>query len=90
MLENKCPLEEFYSLKEIYRSAGENENLRKCLDLLRETHFSDNSSFIQWWYDQNGSLAKRRGRSPDQFCKEGKQSELECKLMDALLGSGGG
>ncbi|MEK6853309.1 MAG: hypothetical protein AABX64_01370 [Nanoarchaeota archaeon] len=86
MSEFRCPLEEFYSLKEIYKSAGESERLRKALDLLRE-RFTDNFSFVQWWYETNKGL---KYSSPDQLCKEGKQAELESILIDTLIGAQGG
>ncbi|MEK6939630.1 MAG: hypothetical protein AABX31_02785 [Nanoarchaeota archaeon] len=76
-----------YPIEEIYKSIGENENLRKDIDDFRKKYFDDHDSFAQWWYDPHN---KGLGKSPDEFCKEGRQKDLEKMLMDILHAAHGG
>ena len=57
------------------------------VDQLKESYSPNNDTFFQWWYDSNKGLA---GKSPDELCKEGKQNELEKKLMDIFTAAHGG
>ena len=62
--------EKNYSIQDVYKSIGENEE-----------------NLLEWWYDSNN---KALGKSPDDFCKEGKQKQLERILMDVLTAAHGG
>ncbi|HLD39738.1 MAG TPA: hypothetical protein VJB13_01210 [Candidatus Nanoarchaeia archaeon] len=80
--------EKDYSIHDVYQSIGENENLKKVVDLLKEEGYLGNEeNVLKWWYDSNN---KRLGKSPDEVCKEGRQKELEAILTDALIGAQGG
>ncbi len=80
--------EKNYSIHDVYESIGENENLRKFIDLLKgERYLGNEENLLKWWYDPNN---KGLGKSPDEICKEGKQKELEKILMDILHAAQGG
>jgi len=77
-----------YSINDVYKSIGENENLKKLVDGLKEEHWLGNEeNVVIWWYDSNN---KAFGKSPDELCKEGKQQKLETMLMDILHAAHGG
>ena len=78
--------EKKYYIEEIYKVAAEGSILPKLLDGLREGKYvKDDNSFVEWWYTNNKEL----GKSPDDFCKEGKQEELESLIMGVFMNSFG-
>jgi len=81
--------EKNYSIHDVYKSIGENENLKKCVDSLKGERFLGNEeNLLEWWYDHN--IKGLGGKSPDEACKEGKQNELERMLMDIITAAHGG
>ena len=82
-------MSEKYSLEVVYKSIGENENLRKVTDYIKGKYFLNDESFCHWWYDQNKRL---EGKSPDDLCNEGEKGKkyLETILMDILTAAHGG
>ena len=42
---------EDYSMENVYRSIGENKNLRKVVDGIREVYSASEGEFFMWWYD---------------------------------------
>lgn len=69
-----------YTWQDVYNTAG--ENLAKKLLALNE----DRDSLIKWFYEPNKAL---KGKSPNEFCLEGKNKELEKKVMDILTAAQG-
>jgi len=66
-------------LQEVYKIAGKNTS--KILD----AYFpNDKDELVNWFYDSNN---KRLGKSPHDFCKEGKQDELESILICLAQGN---
>lgn len=66
-------------LPEVYKVAG--ESLSKVLD----AYFPKNKDdLVKWFYDSDN---KRLGKSPHDFCKEGKQGELESVLISLAQGN---
>lgn len=82
-------MSEKYSLEVVYKSIGENENLRKATDFIKSKYFLNDESFCHWWYDSNKGLG---GKSPDDLCNEGEKGKkhLEKILMDVLHAAQGG
>ena len=81
--------EKKYSLEAVYKSIGENENLREVVDGIKEGYSQNDESFFHWWYDSNKGLG---GKSPDDLCNEGEKGKkyLEKILMDMLTAAHGG
>ncbi|MDP3698791.1 MAG: hypothetical protein Q8R47_04335 [Nanoarchaeota archaeon] len=75
------------SIHDVYKSIGENEDLRKVVDIIKEGYFPHESEFIEWWYTHNKTLCN----SPDGLCHEGEKEKkhLETILMDILNPSHG-
>ena len=72
-MDNKDP-----RLEEVYKVAG--DSLSKVLD----AYFPDKKELANWFYNPNN---KRLGNSPHDFCKEGKQGQLESLLIDLATGN---
>ncbi len=68
------------SLEEVYKIAG--GELSKVLDV----YFPKEEERVNWFYSSN----KRLGKSPHDFCKEGKQGELVDILICLAQGNIGG
>lgn len=84
MSENK------YSMKDVYKTVGEEGSLREAVDNFKESILPDDDEFIKWWYDSNNLGLGYK--SPDELCKEGGKDKkyLEVALKDMFYGSHGG
>lgn len=72
------------TLDELHLAAG--DGLSKLLDAYLGAHFFENKEeLIEWFYDPNNEVL---GKSPYDFCREGRQYELECQLMGLIISSG--
>jgi len=68
-----------HCLEDVYKVAG--ESLSKVLD----AYFpEDKDQLVHWFYDPNN---KALDKSPHDFCKEGKQDELENILISLAQGN---
>ena len=70
-----------YLIIDVYFAAG------KSLSKLMKTYFrDDDQALIDWFYEPRDSFG---GRSPNEICEEGKQSDLEDLLLCMALGGSG-
>ncbi|MBU0470337.1 MAG: hypothetical protein KKA62_02755 [Nanoarchaeota archaeon] len=72
-------MDQYNKIDDVYQTAG--TDLSKVLD----AYFPNKEDLVRWFYDFN----KRLGKSPYEFCEEGKQYELEGILMDLSTGNMG-